>query len=148
MVIDEGSRHTMFTRLQEVLGEESAAVLMEHLPPTGWADVATKRDVNALRVATKHDLDELRVATKQEFDALRVATKQDMDALRVATKQEFDALRVATKQDIEVTEHRILATTRAEMNQQTKTFVTWLIAAVSASNLTVAAIAFGAARLV
>ncbi len=46
MAIDESSRHAMYNRLQEVLGDEHAAVLMEHLPPVGWADVATKRDLD------------------------------------------------------------------------------------------------------
>jgi hypothetical protein len=48
MAIDEGSRHELFSRLEEVLGKESATVLMEHLPPVGWADVATKRDLEQL----------------------------------------------------------------------------------------------------
>jgi hypothetical protein len=56
MAIDERSRHAMFTKLQELMGEENAAILMEHLPPVGWADVATKRDIEALRSATKADL--------------------------------------------------------------------------------------------
>ena len=38
MAIDERSRHELFVRLEEVLGEEHATVLMEHLPPVGWAD--------------------------------------------------------------------------------------------------------------
>jgi hypothetical protein len=48
MVVDEGSRHALYQRLEEVLGHEEAATLMEHLPPVGWADVATKRDLDVL----------------------------------------------------------------------------------------------------
>ncbi|MGH2747335.1 MAG: hypothetical protein ACRDKB_05370 [Actinomycetota bacterium] len=47
MAIDERSRHALYTRLQ-VLGEEHATVLIEHLPPVGWADVATKQDLREL----------------------------------------------------------------------------------------------------
>ena len=49
MAITEESRHRMYQRLEEVLGREQAATLMEHLPPVGWADVATKRDLDVLR---------------------------------------------------------------------------------------------------
>jgi len=48
MTITEGSRHELYKRLEQVLGREEATVLMEHLPPVGWADVATKRDLDAL----------------------------------------------------------------------------------------------------
>ena len=48
MVLDERSRHDLYLRLEQTLGAEAAATLMEHLPPVGWADVATKRDLDAL----------------------------------------------------------------------------------------------------
>jgi hypothetical protein len=48
MAIDERSRHQLFQKLESVLGTEEAAILMEHLPPAGWAEVATKRDLDAL----------------------------------------------------------------------------------------------------
>lgn len=48
MVLDERARHELFQRLGEVLGLEAAETLMEMLPPVGWADVATKRDLDAL----------------------------------------------------------------------------------------------------
>ena len=48
MAITERNRHQLYQRLEEVLGREEAAVLMEHLPPVGWADVATKRDLDHL----------------------------------------------------------------------------------------------------
>jgi hypothetical protein len=48
MAISEESRHHLYNKLENVLGSEDATVLMEHLPPVGWADVATKRDLDAL----------------------------------------------------------------------------------------------------
>jgi hypothetical protein len=48
VAISEESRHHLYTRLEQVLGSEEAATLMEHLPPVGWADVATKRDLDHL----------------------------------------------------------------------------------------------------
>jgi hypothetical protein len=49
MAIDERARHRLFQKLEQVLEPEEAAILMEHLPPVGWADVATKRDLDTLR---------------------------------------------------------------------------------------------------
>ena len=50
VAVSEESRHHLYQRLEEVLGSKEATVLMEHLPPVGWADVATKRDLDALEV--------------------------------------------------------------------------------------------------
>ena len=47
MTINEETRHRLYLRLEEVLGPDEATVLMEHLPPAGWADVATRRDLDA-----------------------------------------------------------------------------------------------------
>lgn len=49
MAIDERSRHELYLKLEQVLGTQEAATLMEHLPPVGWADVATKRDLDHMR---------------------------------------------------------------------------------------------------
>ena len=48
MALDERARHELFLRLEQVLGPESAETLMEMMPPVGWADVTTKRDLDAL----------------------------------------------------------------------------------------------------
>jgi hypothetical protein len=45
MPVTEESRHRLHQKLDETIGPEDAATLMEHLPPVGWADVATKQDV-------------------------------------------------------------------------------------------------------
>lgn len=49
MAIDERARHELHRKLEEILGAEEAATLMAHLPPVGWADVATKHDLAQLR---------------------------------------------------------------------------------------------------
>jgi hypothetical protein len=50
MAIDEQRvRQSLHARLADTLGADEAALLMDYLPPVGWADVATKRDLDALR---------------------------------------------------------------------------------------------------
>ena len=50
MTITEESRHHLVSKAQEVLGTEAAMTLAEHLPPGGWADVATRHDLDALEI--------------------------------------------------------------------------------------------------
>ncbi len=40
MTITDADRHRLYDALVATLGEQEAAILMEHLPPVGWADVA------------------------------------------------------------------------------------------------------------
>lgn len=48
MVPDERARHELYLRLQATIGADAATTLMEMLPPVGWADVATKRELDRL----------------------------------------------------------------------------------------------------
>ena len=48
MAIDERARHALHSRLAAVLGEVEATTLMAHLPPVGWVEVATVRDLDHL----------------------------------------------------------------------------------------------------
>ena len=70
MSIDERARHHLYLRLEEQLGAEAASTLMEHLPPNGWAEVATKRDLDQLRAVTKADLDQLRTLTRADVERM------------------------------------------------------------------------------
>jgi len=56
MAIDERRRHEMYLSLERVLGREAADALMEHLPPVGWADVATKSDLESTKNAILAEL--------------------------------------------------------------------------------------------
>ncbi len=56
MTISEETRHQLRQRLDDVLGVDEAATLMAHLPPVGWADVATKRDLDHAVVELRGEL--------------------------------------------------------------------------------------------
>jgi hypothetical protein len=42
MAVDDRARHRLYRRLEEVLGPEEAGTLMNHLPPAGLSDLATR----------------------------------------------------------------------------------------------------------
>lgn len=48
MSVTERARHELHERLVELMGPSRAETLMEHLPPTGWGDVATRADLDHL----------------------------------------------------------------------------------------------------
>ena len=67
MALDERARHHLYLRLEEHLGPEAAATLMEHLPPTGWADVATKRDLDHAVSILKLDTERMVERTRADL---------------------------------------------------------------------------------
>lgn len=68
MAIDE-TRHELFTLLDERLGTRAAALLMAELPPAGWREFATKRDVDVLGKELRSEIAELRGEIKQQLAA-------------------------------------------------------------------------------
>lgn len=71
MAIDERSRHDLYVKLEQTLGAAEASTLMEHLPPVGWADVATKRDLDVFATELRAEMSELRSELRGEMSELR-----------------------------------------------------------------------------
>ena len=67
MSITEASRFQLRTAIGQILNEEAADTLMELLPPVGWADVATKTDLQHLRDELKGDIQILRNELKGDM---------------------------------------------------------------------------------
>ena len=80
MATDERSRHQMYLKFEEVLGHEVADTLIEHLPPTGWGDVARKSDLEHLAAATKRDVEQLGIHLESKMEAMESRFEAKLEA--------------------------------------------------------------------
>ena len=106
MSITEASRFQLRTAIGQILSEEAADTLMELLPPVGWADVATKTDLQHLRDELKADMLNLRNEFKADMLNLRNEFKADIQALQLSFE----------------------TTLEKRLHEQTKWFITTMIA--------------------
>lgn len=61
MSIDEARRLLLHDAARTAWGPDAALVLMEMLPPTGWADVATRQQLEAVEERLDHQTEQLRL---------------------------------------------------------------------------------------
>ncbi|MCX6530203.1 MAG: hypothetical protein NTZ76_08865 [Actinobacteria bacterium] len=101
MTITEAERFQMHEALSTAHGKEVAAIIMEHLPPTGWGDVARRSDVADLRVLTTKDLEMVRIALTSDMQALRIELTSDMQALRAELRGEMQELRAELRGEMQ-----------------------------------------------
>ncbi|MBA2528531.1 MAG: hypothetical protein H0V19_00975 [Euzebyales bacterium] len=81
MAVDERSRNALYVRLTQLLGEEDAGTLMEHLPPAGWSDVAMRADLEHFQAATRADMEGLRTELQTGMGHLRTELLARMETL-------------------------------------------------------------------
>ena len=93
MAVTESERYELYQVLVEKLGAEGAQTLMEHLPPTGWSEVATKHDFDHQRALFRADLDQHRAETRAQLDQHRADTRAQLDQHRAQTSAELQELR-------------------------------------------------------
>ena len=85
MTIGDQSRYDLHQRLAQVLGADEASTLMAHLPPVGWADVATRRDLDQLGR-------ELRAEMAAGFAGVRADLHQEVAMLRADSARQLPTL--------------------------------------------------------
>ncbi len=102
MITTEAERFQMHEALIHTHGKEVADIIMEHLPPTGWGDVARRSDVAGLQVLTKKDIDMLRISMAGDMGALRLELRGGMQELRAELRGEMQALRLEMRAEMHV----------------------------------------------
>lgn len=77
MSVSEFQRHEVFKWLEEKMGPERAAIMMDLLPPVGWGDMVTTRDLHAevggLRSEMQAGFAELRAEMHAGFAEMHAA---------------------------------------------------------------------------
>ena len=124
MEITDASRNDLFQHLRETMGDTRASTLMAHLPPVGWADVATKQDLEHHREITDQKLERV----YHELASIKASIKP------LATK---DELKAATA-DV----HTKIANACTEMHKAGRA----QFAAVVATNITLFSLAVATVR--
>ena len=135
MVLDERSRHHLYLRLEEALGPDAATTLMEHLPPVGWADVATTRDLDALEQRLEHRFETM----DHRFET--------MDHRFEMMDHRFESLEERIDLRSEALENKLLAAFRGELQTALTTQSRQLAIALAGTAAAVSAVAFTAAGL-
>ena len=137
MTITEAERFQMHEALSTAHGKEVAAIIMEHLPPTGWGDVARRSDVADLRVLTTKDMEIVRIALtsdmqmlgaelRGEMQALRLELTSDMQALGAELRGEMQELRTELRGDMQALRLELRTEMHMLFNKQLK----WLVGVV------------------
>lgn len=115
MPITDKQRFDLHAALRRVLGEELGDVMIEHLPPVGWVDVALSRDI----VAVRGDIDSVRRDVIDLKSDVRVL-KSDMCTLRT----DMDTFRAEIRGEL----HRELSGIRSSIRVLTGAMITIAVA--------------------
>jgi hypothetical protein len=95
--------------MSEGVAEAVVSVFQHAAAMPDISHLATKADLDALRLMTKSDLDARSAAMKADLDALRVMTKSDLEAQSAAIRADLDAQGARIKADLDAQGARVKA---------------------------------------
>ena len=86
MTSTDNDRRILHSAFERACGPRPAEILMEHLPPAGWRDLATKSDVESASLLLRTDME-------VEFADVRTEMRTEFANVRAEMKAEFANVR-------------------------------------------------------
>ena len=122
MTITEASRLELHQELRNNIGVKAADTLMEHLPPTGWADIVRRSDLDHQTTVTTREFALVRSEMSSEFVAVRNEMKTEFAAVRNEMTAEFAAVRNEMKTEFAAVRNEMTAEFAAVRNEMKTEF--------------------------
>jgi hypothetical protein len=107
MTVDDRTRLNLHQRLTEVLGSEEADTLMSHLPPVTWQEVATKGDLDSLRVVLTTDLRSAEAGIRSDMQTMESSIRGDMKAMEASIRSDIKTMETGIRSDMKAMETEI-----------------------------------------
>ena len=96
-----------------------ADIIMEHLPPSGWSDLATRRDIAEASMVLRADMSDLRAELRGEMADLRAELRGEMAELRAELRGEMADLRAELRGE--------MAQLRIDMAEGFQRQIKWMV---------------------
>jgi hypothetical protein len=97
MTTTDNDRRILHSAFEEACGPRPAEILMEHLPPAGWRDLATRRDVESASLLLRADMNtefaNVRAEMNTEFANVRADMNTEFANVRAEMATEFGKVR-------------------------------------------------------
>ncbi|MYA84585.1 MAG: hypothetical protein F4Y12_03260 [Acidimicrobiaceae bacterium] len=100
MALTHAQRTSIFNTLAEVMGQDDAEILMQHLPPSGWDNVATKEDLRAGFAEIHAAMSAGFAQAATERAEIKVQTATELAEIKVQTATEFAEIKAQTATDL------------------------------------------------
>ena len=93
MTSTDNDRRILHSAFERTCGPRPAEILMEHLPPAGWRDLATKSDVESASLLLRTDMEVEFGKVRTEFANVRAEMATEFANVRTEMRTEFANVR-------------------------------------------------------
>ena len=118
MTVEESDRHLLHQQAAQAMGPEAAAILMSHLPPAGWADLARRADVEHETALLRAEISSLRTELGAEIGSVRTELGAEIGSVRAELGAKISSVRTELGAEIDSVRAELAAETgsvRADM---------------------------------